>query len=303
MLRKVSGDQSATLLTECRIGTVLYTTYLKTLGRFQGQSYETLTRVYPPPSFKVTFAAGGVAGLAQAVFAAPFDALQARFSASLLIDGKYKNMWLYGRHKLREIGPRGVCAGLSLSLVKDGLGFALFFSTFEYVKAQCFYSFLTNYYGGLSGHIESSNLRRGPDSKSGVPTIRPHFALEPSFLLLAGISATITQQLVQYPLTIVQDVHLKRLESIDREARLKPPIARQLQLYGQAYRKTLRKCSERARRAGGWPRWLYGGFWMNTIRQTPSTSAGLIIFEIVRRMYAEGVGARIEKDGYDILLP
>lgn len=282
---------------------MLYTTYLKTLSGLQGQSYEALSRVYPPPAYTTTFAAGGIAGLAQSLFAAPFDALQARFSANQLLDGKYKNMWRYAQHKLHEIGPRGVCAGLSLSIVKDGLGFALFFSTFEFVKAQCFYSFVTNYYGGLTGQIETSRLRRGPERTQGIPTIKPHFALEPAFLLLAGVSATIAQQAVQYPLTIVQDVHLKRLEALDKQACSKPSLARQLQLYSNAYRVTFRTCAKRARRAGGTSRWLYGGFWTNTIRQTPGTSAGLIIFEVVRRMYADGVGARIEKDGYDILLP
>ena len=49
--------------------------------------------------------------------------------------------------------------------------------------------------------------------------------------------------------------------------------------------------------------WLYRGFWWNTIRQVPSTSAGLIIFELFRRKYGAGGDAvKINKDGYDILL-
>ena len=39
------------------------------------------------------------------------------------------------------------------------------------------------------------------------------------------------------------------------------------------------------------------------MRQTPSTSAGLIIFELVRRRYStEDDIIRIHKDGFDILL-
>ena len=42
---------------------------------------------------------------------------------------------------------------------------------------------------------------------------------------------------------------------------------------------------------------------MNTIRQVPSTSAGLVMFELVRRRYSnEAEAVRIENDGYGILL-
>ena len=42
---------------------------------------------------------------------------------------------------------------------------------------------------------------------------------------------------------------------------------------------------------------------MGTLRQVPSTSAGLIVFEILRRKYAlDEEEVRIHKDGYDILL-
>jgi len=49
-------------------------------------------------------------------------------------------------------------------------------------------------------------------------------------------------------------------------------------------------------------RWLYRGFWWNTIRQVPSTSAGLIVFELVRGKYSGGDQVRINRDGYNILL-
>ena len=58
-----------------------------------------------------------------------------------------------------------------------------------------------------------------------------------------------------------------------------------------------------AKRLGGWRIWLYRGFVMNIVRQVPSTSAGPVIFELVRRRYAdESEAVRIETDGYDILL-
>jgi hypothetical protein len=58
-----------------------------------------------------------------------------------------------------------------------------------------------------------------------------------------------------------------------------------------------------ARREGGLRRWLYKDFFASTLRQVPSTSIGLIVFEIARRKYAvdEDI-VKIQKDGYDILL-
>ena len=74
--------------------------------------------------------------------------------------------------------------------------------------------------------------------------------------------------------------------------------------YRDAYRTTWAECAAEARAAGLHMRqWLYRGFWWNTVRQVPSTSAGLIIFELVRRKYGFGGDqVRISRDGYDILL-
>jgi len=48
---------------------------------------------------------------------------------------------------------------------------------------------------------------------------------------------------------------------------------------------------------------LYRGFLANTIKQVPSTSAGLVIFELVRRKYGDDSDAVvIETGGYGILL-
>lgn len=78
-----------------------------------------------------------------------------------------------------------------------------------------------------------------------------------------------------------------------------------MQLYYKAYQDTLQHCKQLAveESGGNLRRWLYRGFWWNTIRQVPSTSAGLIIFELMRRKYGlAGDDVRISRDGYDILL-
>ena len=77
-----------------------------------------------------------------------------------------------------------------------------------------------------------------------------------------------------------------------------------MRAYYRAYQETWAGCAAEAASEGTTlGRWLYRGFWWNAIRQVPSTSAGLIIFELIRRKYGYGAEeVRITKDGYDILL-
>jgi len=189
-----------------------------------------------------------------------------------------------------------VFAGWGLSLIKDSFGYAAFFATFEYVKAQAYYGFVTRYYGHLRGHLLAPILTPKLDETGPIDVIRPHYGIEPAFLMLAGVTASRTQQIVQHPLELVQSVHFKSVAIVDKEGKLPQPLG--------IYRDTYRKCLTRARRAGSWRRWLYRGFLVNTIKQIPSTSAGMVIFELVRRRYgSETEAVRIEKDGYNLLLP
>lgn len=240
-----------------------------------------------------------------------------------MLSGRYSSTWHYAFHKTREIGVRGVFAGWSLRLLKDSLGCAVFFGSFEWVKAQGFYSFVGWWYAGArktqraTRPVQDERNQSYDKVEKEVEVLRPHFALEPTFLLLAGMSASFAQALVQYPLALVQDRHYKRLESLDairsRNARSiskaspsvpKPrPLKATFRDYALAYHRTLRRCSAQAKKAGGWLRWGYGGFWWNTLRAMPSTSTGLIIFEVVRRRYAIGdEEVRIKIDGRDVLL-
>lgn len=225
-------------------------------------------------------------------------------------------MWGFSAAKLREIGLRGCFAGWGLSFAKDGMGSAVFFSVFEFVKAQGFYSFVRWYYGALEEDTVMLLSRKRPvgqqEEDPRMPTlIRPHYAIEPAFLLLAGMGASLAQQVVLHPLSHVQAEHWERLEGLDaearrlrREARLSaPPSNTMFRAYRDAYRTTWVECMAEARTAGlSMRQWLYRGFWWNTIRQVPSTSAGLIIFELFRRKYGGGDQVRINRDGYDILL-
>lgn len=409
------------LMANIGVAAVLYTSYLQILARLHPESGQARRRVYPPPAPTETFVAGFLAGSIQSLVAAPLDAIQARYDHRAIAAGTIGNgngnpqsMWAFSAAKLREIGLRGIFAGWGLSFVKDSFGNGVFFSVFEYVKAQSYYSFVTYYYGALDGSMILEQLIREktaeqrkeqrqkwvqgqvndlearvegakhtihggnelpPHHHSTIPlipkawtearareraeqeaampvVIRPHYALEPTFLLLAGVSASFAQQVLLHPLTHFQVVQWDMLEDLDaavkadREAataraaasklatannrnggiatvgdtgngsrggqRLRNRIGRLFSLprfhfvrtYYHAYLQTLSRCTDMAAAEGrSLTSWLYRGFWWNAIRQVPSTSAGLIIFELLRRKYGmAGEEVRISQDGYDILL-
>ncbi|KAF2839096.1 mitochondrial carrier protein [Patellaria atrata CBS 101060] len=281
------------MVANVTVGAVLYTSYLQALGLIHEPSSRSTRRVFPPAPISYTFGAGFMAGTVQSLVAAPLDALTVRFQTADMLEGRYTSMWQYAKHKLREIGPRGVFSGWTLSFLKDSFGAAVFFSSFEYIKSQAYYGFVTRYYGSYESIFSYDE---------GRPVIRPHYMLEPMFLLGAGVGASIAQHAVQHPLAEIQNIHFGRLESLDYAAKLERRRG-VMRLYYHAYKETFEQCKRQSKLAGGWRNWLYRGFFMNTIRQVPSTSAGLIVFEVVRRKYAlDSEATRIEKDGYDILL-
>jgi len=125
------------------------------------------------------------------------------------------------------------------------------------------------------------------------------------------------QQAISFPITQLQAIHYLRLESLDYKTKLESPLkegegragpltrwGRLRERYAHSYGETLEQAMYQATRAGGWRRWLYRGFVGQTVRQVPGTSAGLIVFEVVRRRWAlEGEkGMKVEWEGYDITL-
>lgn len=326
------------LIANVSVGAVLYTSYLQILGQLHEESATSAKRVYPPPSPGETFTAGLLAGSIQSIVAAPLDAIQVRYERydPHLDNGKAgghpQSMWSFGRTKLHEIGARGIFAGYLLSLVKDAFGSAVFFSTFEYVKAQGYYNFIRWYYGSLNNDVVDDLARKRPHQTRHEPanadlalasveasrpnkTIKPHYAIEPGFLFLAGLSASMAQSVVIYPLHHLQVEHWEHLEALDQQATKLRHHPRtpgdkkwaMLRNYYKAYQMTWQDCKDIAAREsnGKVGRWLYRGFWWNTIRQLPSTSAGLIIFELVRRKYglaSDEVRITSRAGQYDILV-
>lgn len=285
-----------------RIGAVLYTSYLQALSALSEPVSQGVKRIYPPIHPSDTFTAGFLAGTVQSIVAAPLDALQARLTMDDLLERRYQSMWHYGQQKLKQIGARGIFAGWGLSLVRDSLGYGVFFSCFEYIKAQAFYAFVVGYYGSLRAqHTDHPEILKSNPHEALL--IKPHYAVEPCFLMIAGIVASIAQQVTQYPLSMIQDLHFGRLEYLDHQASLDLSKRRMLHHYYNAYRETYKRCRKRAARSGGWRRWLFRGFARSAVRQVPSTSAALVIFEIMRRKYANLTDVVcIHKDGCDILL-
>ena len=211
------------LLANTFIGAVLYTSYLNMLALLHEPSSRATKRVYPPPTPSQTFTAGFAAGTVQSLVAAPLDALQVRFQSAEMTDGKYRSMWNYASVKTRDIGLRGVFAGWSLSFIRDSFGFGAFFAAFEYVKGQCFYGFVSNVYG-FYDRLSIFQQTKIDDQvgEQGRPEIRPHYLLEPTFILLAGAAASIAQSVIQHPITRIQDVHYGRLEWIDSHRHAEP---------------------------------------------------------------------------------
>lgn len=322
---------------------VLYTSYLQILGHLHEESGKAAKRVYPPPSPIETFTAGYLAGSIQSVVAAPLDAIQIRYERNDNSPGNGKigaqsqSMWAFGKEKVHEIGARGIFAGYGLSFLKDSFGSAVFFSTFEYIKAQGYYNFIRWYYGSLNRDVVETLVRKRPHHSRQTPgmegdihfalegrnrpsrpqatTIKPHYAIEPAFLFLAGLGASIAQSLVIYPLHHVQVEHWTHLEELDSQAgRLRHTSRleghrkwRMMRIYYRAYQETWQQCVRAAAEdtGGKITKWLYRGFWWNTVRQLPSTSAGLIIFELVRRKYglaSDEVRISAKEGHYDILM-
>lgn len=328
------------LIANVSVGAVLYTSYLQILGHLHEESGKASKRVYPPPSPSDTFAAGYLAGSIQSIVAAPLDAIQVRYERHDSPSGngkgpeQPKSMWTFGKEKVSEIGARGVFAGYGLSFLKDSFGSAVFFSTFEYIKAQGYYNFIHWYYGSLNRDTVETLVKKRPhqsrhkhkadgivETSAGlspqpeITTIKPHYAIEPGFLFLAGLAASVAQSVVIYPLHHVQVEHWAHLEELDSQAsrlRHTPRLAghqkwRMMRIYYQAYQQTWQQCVRAAAEetSGRIGRWLYRGFWWNTMRQLPSTSAGLIIFELVRRKYglaSDEVRISAKEGHYDILM-
>jgi len=258
-------------LANMTIGIVLYTSFMASLPVCTG--IKEPDNVYPPPPFRGVFAAGAIAGAAQTLVSTPLMTLEAHFKSS---SSAAQSLWTWTYSTIRQLGLRSTYTTLRLNLLKESVSYGLFFGVFEYVKQQGYYHFLDFYYGSHTPIQPGVILP--PNSK------KPHWALSPLFVLLAGSSASIAHSLVSYPLTKIQRAKFKIRTSY--RAFLASPS------YSGSYVPTTWQVLKR----GG----LYKGFGMNALRMIPGSSVALIIFEGVRRRFApEGEGVW----GGDVVVP
>ncbi|KAK9339457.1 mitochondrial carrier domain-containing protein [Lipomyces starkeyi] len=314
------------LSANAAVGIFLYTTYLTALPLFSEHKVQinnALSSQVPDIlTPRQTFLAGFIAGGAQSLAAAPVDAIFTRFSVNELLENpesgelRHKSLWRYSIEKLKAIGVRGVFAGYTLSFTKEALGFACFFSTFESVKQWSYARVVRDYGAPIPKYVDAAAKLPAGSKQNQHSTIRekPSAALYPATILGAGAAATIALQIVQYPLSRLQNIHLTILESIDfntiylhereqQKAQVKetvrhPRTARRelLHTYIDAYQQMFRQVRtlKNVGKQKSWLRWLYKGFVRNTLTAVPSSSIGLFVFEIMRIRYME------ELEGLDV---
>lgn len=211
-------------------------------------------QVYRSSAFLIT-------GAAQTIVSTPLLTLQAHFAAS---SKPMQSLWSYAFSTMRQLGLRSTYSPLPFNVVKESLSYGLFFGVFEYVKQQGYYSFL-NYYYGDHRPVPATGL-------FGLNERKPHWALAPSFVVLAGSSASMAHSVVSYPMQKVQQTRFKVFTTY-REFFSSPSAMR-------VYTPTLLQVVRR----GG----LYRGFLGHAVRMIPSSSVALVIFEGVRRKFAPG---------------
>lgn len=284
------------LIANSATGVILYGTYLTTLDAFDrmrhGDEATEKRHVYSPVD---TWWAGIAAGAVQSIVAAPLDAIYSRLTLSDRFEGKHQDWWTYMRSKLKQIGVVGVFAGFGFSLVKDSLGFAFYFSTFELIKTRGYnltYNIVTKQkktkatVKSFFGYSKELN----PEIIS-LEQKRLARILQSSFILLAGALAAISLLAVQYPLSKVQQIHFGRLELIDK---LTSSSTHEHSLFGSFYPHSYIDTYYRVKNIKlksnlSWFNLAYKGFASNALSMIPATSIGLLVFEIMRTKLADSL--------------
>lgn len=240
------------IIANSLVGTVLYTSYLGSLNLMEFVNGNNL------PTVKQSFVAGGIAGGIQAIVATPIDAVATRFNADIL--RKENSLWSYGYDLLRTIGPRAALGGVVLNTFKESASFAVFFAVFEAVRGPVY---------------RECGTRK----------------FYPWFVLAAGCLSSASLQAVNYPLSKIQKVHTLGLQAIDQQLKSQKPrmlsrfVHPDWEAYAFAYEKTFRRIKHLVAKeaSGSWVQWLWAGGLKYTLYSIPSTSIGLLVFEMLRQ--------------------
>lgn len=174
------------------------------------------------------------------------------------------SLWTFAYSTFRQLGLQSIYSPLRSSLVKESLSYGLFFGVFEFVKNQGYYKFLDLYYGGHRP-VSSTTFLEPSERK-------PHWAISPAFVIIAGSSASLAHSLISFPMQKIQTA--RHSVPISYREFLSSPS--KLRLYKPGLIQIIRE--------GG----LYKGFLIQSVRMIPGLSIALIIFEGVRRKFAPG---------------
>lgn len=306
------------LVANSLAGVVLYTTYLTTLNNFPVRSVE--------PAFQHNLfdylRSGFLAGAAQAIVSAPIDAIYTRANIDELLSSarKYDNLWLYSRDKIKEIGLIGCFGGFGLSFIRESLGFALYFTTFEMIRgpiSKLTLDFVKNY-RELKYTVQNTKFSDIFLDENGnkIEKQKPVFVSEKEerwysrvFIFVGGVTAAFVLQVVQYPFQKLQKIHISRLEAYDiylknlpskdanKEGKGNPTVSHMIpntkivvpnektrfRIYYNSYIDTFEHVfffMQRSRKET--LAWLYKGFVRNTLAIIPGTTAGLLLLDYMR---------------------
>lgn len=311
------------LIVNSATGVVLYTTYLTTLGQLSN-GFSTGSSLKNPWD---VWRSGFVAGAMQALVSTPIDAIYTRSSTSefLSVAKKYDNLWLYGRDKLMEIGLIGCFGGFGIALVKESLGFAVYFTTFEMVRGQLceWFKSAIRQYAEVKYVINNIKLADLIPSKSApqetTPTKMDFLSekeekwLNRAFIFVGGVAAAFLLQVVQYPFRKIQKIHQSRLEAFDIFNRsltgqpspksitdatkiwVSEPASRRLHIYYNSYLDTFEHIHFIHKNTNSLLRWLYKGFTRNTLAIIPGTTAGLLMLDYMRSSFEQSLPDRLEE--------
>lgn len=133
--------------------------------------------------FTASVVSGALAGFAQSVVSTPIDNLKDEFRLRYLVHKDYSGVGDYITAHLKSLNQvKHVYRNISWIALKDSLGFALFFGSFEYTKMLAYRWF-------------------PPDSpkKSGEKIDWRHRASRSFIVALGGINAAFLYQLINYP--------------------------------------------------------------------------------------------------------
>lgn len=266
-------------------GMVLYSTYIHAIPNKPAQDI----------TWFEYFKSGCIAGLTQAIVTTPIDAVYVRSHTSAILshdhisgtNNKITNLWIYGWDKWKQLGIIGCYAGFNLTALKEMIGFGCYFSIFEMMKLKLSRDF--NYkWGDNYNYNNNININKIEQMKNKK--------WRQSFItFVSGITAAFTLQCIQFPISKVQKLHYQRLEILDLltlPQTIRPSTTnpyRQLlsvsHIYWHSYVHTLKYIKRKHCSTGILEliSWLYRGFVKNTVAIIPSTTAGLMVLDYMRR--------------------